>query len=46
MPLLIMDELFLTNAVSGIRSVTAYQGRRYFKKNAQKFLVELNKTAF
>lgn len=44
--LLKMDELFLTNAVSGIRSVTAYQNRRYFKKNAQKIMVELNRVAF
>jgi branched-chain amino acid aminotransferase len=44
--LLKMDELFLTNAVSGIRSVTAYQNRRYFKKNAQKMMVELNRVAF
>jgi branched-subunit amino acid aminotransferase/4-amino-4-deoxychorismate lyase len=44
--LLSMDELFLTNSIVGIRSVTAFENRRYFKKNAQKLLMELNKQAF
>lgn len=44
--LLEVDEVFLTNAVVGIRSVTAFEKRRYFKKNASKLLAELNRMAF
>ncbi len=44
--LLDADEVFLTNAISGIRSVTAFEKRRYFKKHAGKFLHEINRIAF
>jgi branched-chain amino acid aminotransferase len=44
--LLEADEIFLTNAISGIRYVLAYKNKRYFKHTAQKFINELNKTAF
>jgi branched-chain amino acid aminotransferase len=41
-----MDEIFLTNAVSGIRSVIGFQNRRYFKKKSQLLLEKLNHQAF
>jgi len=41
--LLSMDELFLTNAIVGLKSVSAYKNRRYFKRSATKILQELNK---
>ncbi|MGE4287406.1 MAG: aminotransferase class IV [Salinivirgaceae bacterium] len=41
-----MDEIFLTNAVSGIRSVIGFQNRRYFKKKSQMLLERLNNQAF
>lgn len=41
-----MDEIFLTNAVSGIRSVIGFQNRRYFKKKGQLLLDKLNQLAF
>jgi len=44
--LLKMDELFLTNAIVGIKSVSAYKNRRYFKRSATKLLQELNRVAF
>lgn len=44
--LLDMDELFLTNAVSGIRWVTGFGNRRYFKRYSAKILRELNMQEF
>jgi len=41
-----MDEVFLTNAVSGLRYVSGYSKRRYFKRVSQKLVWELNKLAF
>ena len=41
-----MDEIFLTNAVSGIRSVIGFQNRRYFKKKSQLLIEKLNNLAF
>lgn len=40
------DELFLTNAVSGIRWVVAYRNKRYYHKIALNLLQKLNETAF
>lgn len=44
--LLEMDELFLSNAVSGIRWITGLNKRRYFKRYSTKILRELNKQEF
>ncbi len=44
--LLEADEVFLTNAISGIRYVLAYKNKRYFKHTTQKFINELNNIAF
>jgi len=44
--LLEMDELFLTNAVSGIRWIAGLGKRRYFKRYSAKILRELNKQEF
>ncbi len=40
------DEIFLTNAISGIQWVVAYQERRYFNKTAKLLVEELNRKAF
>ena len=44
--LLDADEIFLTNAISGIQWVVAFQERRYFNKIAKLLIEELNKTCF
>jgi len=44
--LLEMDELFLTNAIVGIKYISGYKNKRYFKRVAQKLILELNKVAF
>ncbi|MDM8158787.1 aminotransferase class IV [Labilibaculum sp. K2S] len=44
--LLVADEIFLTNAISGIQWVVAYQERRYFNKTAKLLIEELNRRAF
>ncbi len=44
--LLEMDELFLTNAVSGIKWVAGLNNRRYYKRYSMKILQELNRVAF
>jgi branched-chain amino acid aminotransferase len=44
--LLEADEIFLSNAISGIRWVVAYKERRYFNKTAKLLLEELNKNTF
>ncbi len=44
--LLEMDELFLTNAVSGIKWVTGLNDRRYYKRYSVKILAELNRQVF
>ena len=44
--LLNADEVFLTNAVLGIRWVLAYKDRRYFNNIARQFVDKLNMTAF
>lgn len=43
--LLTMDELFLSNAIVGIKSISGFENRRYYKRSAMKFLYELNKMA-
>ncbi len=40
------DEIFLTNAIVGIRWVVAYGERRYFNRSAKILIEELNKKAF
>jgi branched-subunit amino acid aminotransferase/4-amino-4-deoxychorismate lyase len=40
------DEIFLTNAITGIRWVVAYGERRYFNRSAKTLVEELNKRAF
>ncbi|MBI9065889.1 MAG: aminotransferase class IV [Salinivirgaceae bacterium] len=44
--LLLMDELFLTNAVVGIKYVSGFRNKRYFKRSAQKMVHALNQLAF
>jgi branched-subunit amino acid aminotransferase/4-amino-4-deoxychorismate lyase len=44
--LLEADEIFLTNAVEGIRWVQAFKSRRYFNLMAKKINAVLNKTVF
>ncbi|MDQ2177555.1 aminotransferase class IV [Marinifilum sp. D714] len=44
--LLEADEIFLSNAISGIRWVVAFRDRRYFNKTAKLLLEELNQNAF
>jgi branched-subunit amino acid aminotransferase/4-amino-4-deoxychorismate lyase len=41
--LLSMDEVFLTNAIAGIKWVGGYKNRRYYKKNANILMMVLNK---
>jgi branched-chain amino acid aminotransferase len=42
----VADEVFLTNAVEGIRWVGAYRKRRYYKKTSQLLVRILNEYAF
>lgn len=44
--LLDADEIFLTNAISGVRWVMAFRQRRYFNKVAKLFSEKLNAEAF
>ena len=44
--LLEADEIFLTNAIVGIRWVVAYGERRYFNRSAKVLIEELNTRAF
>ena len=44
--LMVADEIFLTNAIVGIRWVVAYGERRYFNRSAKVLIEELNKRAF
>ncbi len=44
--LLNMDELFLTNAINGIKYISGFKNRRYFKRCANEFIQELNKLSF
>ncbi len=44
--LLSADEVFLTNAISGIRWVVAYKNRRYFNKTSKILINKLNETSF
>ena len=39
------DELFLTNAINGIRWVVAYKQKRYFNDTSKKLLLKLNEIA-
>jgi len=41
--LLLADEIFLTNSISGIQWVVAYKNKRYFKKMSNFLISELNK---
>lgn len=40
--LLEMDELFLTNAVSGIKWIAGYKNKRYYRRDTNKLFIELN----
>ncbi len=40
------DEIFLTNAISGVRWVVAFRQRRYFNKTSRLLINQLNKLAF
>lgn len=40
------DEIFLADAVNGLRWVGAYRQKRYYKKSIQKLLAALNQLAF
>ncbi|MBN1158722.1 MAG: aminotransferase class IV [Bacteroidales bacterium] len=40
------DEVFMTNAINGIRWTGAYKQKRYYKKAAQLLLKQLNEFAF
>lgn len=40
------DEIFLTDAVNGLRWVGAYRQKRYYKKTVQQLHVALNRLAF
>ena len=44
--LLEADEIFLTNAISGIRWVVAFKDRRYFNKTAKQLTEALNQNIF
>lgn len=44
--LLQMDEVFLTNAAVGIKYVSGYKDRRFFKRASTKLLAALNEVAF
>ncbi|MFO7658221.1 MAG: aminotransferase class IV [Bacteroidales bacterium] len=44
--LLAADEMFLTNAISGIRWVVAFRQRRYYNKMSKLLLNKLNRLAF
>lgn len=44
--LLHMDEIFLTNAVVGLKYVSGFKNRRYYNKNSKKIINKLNETAF
>lgn len=43
--LLASDELFLTNAINGVKWIVAYKQKRYFNNTAKKFIDLLNKHA-
>jgi len=40
------DEIFLSNAITGIQWVVAYEDRRFFNRSAKVLVEELNKRAF
>jgi len=40
------EEIFLTNAIQGVRWVAGYKDRRYFNFSARKLIVALNETGF
>ncbi len=44
--LLSADEIFLTNAIQGIKWVGGYEKKRYFNFLARKLIIELNNSAF
>ncbi|MCK5822930.1 MAG: aminotransferase class IV [Bacteroidales bacterium] len=44
--LLSADEVFLTNAISGIRWVVAYKNNRYFNKTSKLLINKLNESVF
>lgn len=39
------DEVFLTNAISGIKWVSAYKNKRYFKRLSTRIINELNRSS-
>lgn len=41
-----MDELFLTNVIAGIKFISGFSRKRYFKRTAKKLVVALNDRAF
>ncbi|MFC2086743.1 aminotransferase class IV [Bacteroidota bacterium] len=44
--LVFVDEIFLTNSISGIRWVVAYRDKRYFNTVSSKLIQNLNQIAF
>jgi branched-chain amino acid aminotransferase len=44
--LLEADEIFLSNAINGIRWVVAFKDRRYFNKTSRILIEELNRCSF
>ncbi len=42
----VSDEIFTTNAISGIKWVLAYKDRRYFNRETKLLLAKLNEVAF
>lgn len=44
--LLLADELFLTNTITGIRWIVAFRQRRYYNKSSKLLIDKLNKKAF
>lgn len=44
--LLEMDEIFLTNAVVGLKYISAFRNKRYYNRNSKKIIAKLNELAF
>lgn len=41
-----MDELFLSNAVVGIKYISGFKKKRYYKRGSKKILAKINEVAF
>lgn len=44
--LLQADEIFLTNAVFGLKYISGFKNRRYYNRNSRKIMARLNEIAF